>query len=296
VTNIRFAVVANCQARPVADLLMKLSAGLEICGMIITHLASAETAVADLAVLRSADLIFAQFVTDQYHAAHLATSRLRHEFGARLVSWPNIFFRGQCPDLSYAAATGTPRLQGPLREYHLRSVYECWRNRTSQQSCMAMLRQTDPDYPPVLEEIAGKSLAELQLREASLDVGIADIIQEHWRHRRLFFTFNHPALYLLAEIASRLLKMVGIRQSDLSVKGAAEPLALVVPPVLRREADSFAQSFANDTIEGAALQVATAKLVIGKRCTYDLAGLIAQFYLSYDCQLMRSAAVKFSPP
>jgi hypothetical protein len=64
---------------------------------------------------------------------------------------------------------------------------------------------------------------------------------------------------------------------------------------LRRESDNFAQSFANDTIKGTALQVADGKVIIGKRCGYDLAGLIAQFYLSYDCQLTRGVTVKFSP-
>jgi hypothetical protein len=158
-----------------------------------------------------------------------------------------------------------------------------------------MLQQTDLHYPSVLAGIAGHSLAELQMREASLDVGIADIIEEHWRHRRLFFTFNHPTLYLLAELTSRLLKMVGIGQSDLSLEGASEPLALIVPPVLRREADIFGQSFADETVQGAALQVADGNLVMGKRCAYDLAGLIAQFYLCYDCQLVPGAEVKFSP-
>jgi hypothetical protein len=293
--NMRCAVVANCQARPVAELLQKRSLGLEIGGIIITHLASTGTEAADLALLRSADLIFAQFVTDQYHAAHLATSRLRQAFGERLVSWPNIYFRGQCPDLSYASVAELPRLQGPLRDYHLRSVHACWRNGTSQQMCLSMLQQPDPGYPGVLADIADQSLAELKMREASLNVGIADIIEAHWRHRRLFFTFNHPALYLLAELASRLLKIVGIAPSDLSCEGAPEPLSLIVPPVLRREAESFARSFANDTIKGAAVQVEHGKLVIGKTCTYDLAALIEQFYIAYDCQLAQGAPVKFSP-
>jgi hypothetical protein len=66
------------------------------------------------------DLIFVQLTRD-------SSRRFRpHREAAggipgKVIVWPNVFFRGACPDLNYVTSNGT-RLLGPLGHYHNRFV------------------------------------------------------------------------------------------------------------------------------------------------------------------------------
>src|SRR5262249_13130713 len=82
-----------------------------------------------------------------------------------------------------------------------------------------------------LDDMVAISLQDLRQRELQCAVGITDLIQEHWRSRRCFFTFNHPFSCLLLAIADRLLTLVGRRPAlSLTSNHVAEPLSQFVPP------------------------------------------------------------------
>src|SRR5947208_11955161 len=97
----RVTVIANCQARPVADYLRLLGRDVEIVDIVITHLAK-ETDVSRLEqAAAKSDFIFAQLVQPNYPVSVVRSAVLKERYGDRVVLWPNLFFKGQCPDLCY---------------------------------------------------------------------------------------------------------------------------------------------------------------------------------------------------
>jgi hypothetical protein len=294
---VRIAVVGNCQARPIADLMQQMCPGATAETVIVVHLSTVGAQEAEYRALRQADVIVAQYVSDQYHNAHLATSQLLREFEGKVVTWPNVFFRGQCPDLSYASSSLVPRVLGPLREYHLRTIYQSWISGRSSAECLSLLRSPDASYEEEWLAIARHSLVELQARERSLDVQIADVIDAQWRDSRLFFTFNHPTLLLLARVAERLLTKVGAPATLNSHNGHAEPLSLVAPPIIPQRSRFTNWAWASETSVGATISIDKRKVEMGSKCSYTLPDLVAKFYCAYDAQLCDSGdKVKFSPP
>jgi hypothetical protein len=83
-----------------------------------------------------------------------------------------------------------------------------------------------------LPKIAETSFSDLRSREQRLHVSISQHIEERWRERRLFFTFNHPSQYLLKETASALLKRVGLAPDGGAGEDGREPLDRIIPALL----------------------------------------------------------------
>jgi hypothetical protein len=182
-----------------------------------------------------------------------------------------------------------------LRDYHIFNLYACWKRGDSREECLERLRSADPDYAPIVEATAKQSLDELRGREKFVDVRISDIISEEWRKRSLFLTFNHPTLFLLTQMASRLLAKIGIEATLPEVPGQEEPLGLVLPPILRREVEGVTALQPNETSVGADVGLENGILATRGSRRLDLSELITGFYYSYDKQLDGNDVVKFSP-
>ncbi len=200
----RIAVVANCQARPLANMIRLLAPDIEIVETTIVHLAKDAEADAALACYAASDFVFAQAVQDNYPTAFVRTSRLKEQFPQKVATWPNIYFRGQCPDIRYiTSARG--RVLGPLGEYQHIAIFDAWRDGLGAGATADRLL-TGGDWVDRLAEEPARSLEELRARETHLDVSVTDYIAQHWQTERLFFTFNHPANRLLIQVACDLLK------------------------------------------------------------------------------------------
>jgi hypothetical protein len=230
VNRVRVTVIANCQARPVADYLRLLGRDVEIVDIVITHLAKeADAARLEQAAAKS-DFIFAQLVQPNYPVPLVRSSALKERYGDRVVLWPNIFFKGQTPDLCYVTAAGGARVHGPLGEYHSRPIVDAWREGLTVEQAERRLTSGQIDTTGLRDLVTG-SLEELRQRERQCSVGVTDLITERWRSRRFFFTFNHPVSDLLLAIAQRLLTCAG-KPPALSLNGSHvnEPLCPFVPP------------------------------------------------------------------
>jgi hypothetical protein len=295
------AVVGNCQARPIAALTKALAPTVAEYHVIVVHLSTKDGVKDDYALLDKSDLILAQFVTDQYIAGHLATSRLKNRYNGRVITWPNIFFRGQMPDLAYASVNSADnhfgrKLLGPLRDYHHRGIFEAWHAGLSVSECLAYMADCPTSFQEKILSIGERSLEELRRREAPLDTAISDLIAMEWRRRRLFFTFNHPAAYLLLAMAKRLLLLAGLEISD-ETSSKREPLDLVIPPVFERDVVFFGSALGNSgTSRGAELLIDENKVQQGVTRFYTHLELIETSFRAYDAQLSREDKVAFSPP
>lgn len=115
---------------------------------------------------------------------------------------------------------------GPLEALHDLRIYHDWLVKEG-----AIADQSTAFDSVYVDRVRERSLAELQRREASCDVTITDVLGAHVDDRRLFFTFNHPTAFVLAEVAKRLLKVAGYYEAQVD-EPANEPLGRYVVPSL----------------------------------------------------------------
>lgn len=201
----RAVVVANCQARPISELLKQMLPALLIDKPIILHLARPADIEHDLEALNRADFIFAQLTSEKFKPDHLATTQLRAAFPGKVIVWPNIFYAGQQPFLRYFTHPEGSRMLGPCEAMHDLRLYRSW----------LQSGKVDPEAvlhadPVLVAETARVSLATLRGRDALADVAVADLIDQDPSAVPTFFTFNHPRQALLAQVARRLLEKAGL--------------------------------------------------------------------------------------
>jgi hypothetical protein len=275
----RIALIANCQARPVATLVQRLAPQTEITGTSVVHLATPKDEAAMAEACATADVIFAQLVADNYPVSFVRTAALKAAYPGKVVVWPNLFFRGQCPDLHYATGEGRRRLEGPLAEYHSRTVLDGWSAGRPAADTLARLEAGDLTAPP---DTAMDSLTHLRQREAATDVAASDLIAADWTRRRLFFTFNHPRTVLLEALTRRLLAVAGIAATGAVPPSFGEPLGPIVPPLTAGMRAAIGLDFGeeDEVIRGVPWPAEPGR----RRAEYTLPDLVNAFYRAYDAQ------------
>ena len=282
-----FVVVANCQARPIAAALEAMTTGTcRNLGVIITHLRKDSDALADLALLEDADIIFAQRVDPSYPVSHVVTENIKRGFEGRVISWPNIYFTGQSPRLCYVSGVGEKRILGPLSEYQYLPIFMAWQSGSSVTKCLRDIETGVSISTSELVRNATRSLDQLRGREEGLDVIASDLIERDWRLMRLFFTFNHPSSKLLLPIAKRLLLKAGLCSGvDISPEEFGEPLSRIIPPILDTDSKELGLSFETSlTSEGVDLHIVGGTVILGKRKVYALHELVEVSYRAFDAQ------------
>lgn len=274
----KIAVIANCQAPPVAILGQALAPGIEIVGTFRIHLTSPQEEATLTAACDAADIILAQLVQDAYPVPFLRSAALKSAYPGKVILWPNLFFRGQCPDLFYATGPERQRLIGPLGGYHLRGVLEAWRAALPLAEALHRLAAGEMAVPP---DVGAASLRDLQRREAACDVRASDLIEHCWRHERLFFTFNHPRSQLLDAMTRRLLGMAGIPTPGAIPPRFGEPLSRVIPPMTcpMQQAAGLDFGEAEEALRGVPYPAIQSAPI-----AYTLPQLLETFYRAYDDQ------------
>ena len=77
-----------------------------------------------------------------------------------------------------------------------------------------MINKTDFIAPEAVWEKCEKSIENLRRREEKVDVPIVDYIEKHYREEQLFYTYNHPKNIVIYEYVKRILKAIGIGNTD----------------------------------------------------------------------------------
>ncbi|GAB3098985.1 hypothetical protein G8770_02770 [Aestuariicella hydrocarbonica] len=210
--KIKVVVVGNCQARPLAKLLESLNPSIVVTVTAIVHLLKSEQFSEYQKYFEEADLIVSQLVLDSYPCDFVQTGFLKSRYKEKVVSIVNLYFNGYTPDWFYIRIPGRGALRGPMGDYHNRTIFEAWREGSSQD--VAEKRLLSEEYNEIYKSELKKSLLALKERESKVDVKITDFLESKFRKERLFFTFNHPNMFLLREYAKRILSY-----SDIKVKG-----------------------------------------------------------------------------
>ncbi|MCB1380757.1 MAG: hypothetical protein KDK89_20670 [Alphaproteobacteria bacterium] len=279
-------VVGNEQARPLATILGTLVPSITVPQIVIVHLAADRDADAALQGLRKCDLVLAQSVSDNYPTRFVRLVNLRQELGDKVLSWPNIFFKGQCPDICYARLPGGGRILGPLGEYQSSVSLNAWRRGLEVKDVVTAYRKGG-DLISDYASVPAQSLQELADRERTLDTAISDYIAEQWRREELFFTFNHPRLKLLEMLAERILAKAGVsRQGTPAGIPAREPLGQIAPGRYPAMIELLGlQLPRKPMVKGQEIELGTTVKAGGKPRLYSLPEWVEMTFRCLDLQL-----------
>jgi hypothetical protein len=226
------ALIGNCQARPLAEM-MKAVFDVRIETIAIVHLLRNEQEVEYAGAFEKADVVLAQAVSDTYPCEFVRRSALTDRYGEKVFIWSNLYFSGYNPELMYVRPNARAHLVGPLGDYHMSPIIAGYQEGLSVQRCAERL--ADPAWNRVqYQGGVERSLQELRQRESRSGAPVADLVEMHWRSRRLFYTFNHPSAFLLLEYAYRIGERLGLTvKRRLSGMHFDEPLGKFVVPINR---------------------------------------------------------------
>lgn len=189
------------------------------------------------AAYTAADVIFIQrnvsgvdFCRHDYAAA----------FGKPTFVWPNVYFNGYNPDISYLKLPGGQLVHGPLGGYHSDFIRSGFLNDRAETEIAASLE--GEAYAEAYPDSFAAALHSLRLREADCDVTISGCLEELSRSVRVAWTSDHPSNLVLARLIDGMAEAAGIDLPDCHNAGVPEMDDLVMginPLLLAREGGAF---------------------------------------------------------
>lgn len=277
----KLVIVGNCQARALAKIISSCTEET-IHNIFIVHLETTDQSERFWQAIDASDYVLCQLTTDNYPCTHVRSSEIKKRCPGKTLVWPNLFHSGQQPLLRYITNLTDGRIMGPMDAYHNISVFNQWR----------VMRGLEGIVPlPDQKAVEDHSTASLKQRELNCDIKISDFITKYISKRRLFFTFNHPASFLLTELASRCCNALG---SDFNYSSlpTGEPLGRISPPspLIDDEDKGFT---GNELVFGN-----QATITSGAQRTYNQDELLEEYYLSYDHQITKISdlrQLRFTP-
>jgi Polysaccharide biosynthesis enzyme WcbI len=189
--------------------------------------------------LSSADVIFAQRITENYPVHWLRTNDIKSKFN-NVITWPNIYFDGYFPDIQYIYKPNIGKVIGPLEDYHPMLLHNGFKAGKTVSEVAKIY--TDPSFFSFYQDPISKSLDALKMRESDTDVSISDFIENNISQRKLFYTVNHPKNELLFELASRIAKTANLTFNVPRFHPwALDRINLPAYPILRNSLSDFAR-------------------------------------------------------
>lgn len=221
----KIVIIGNCQARPIATLLEKMSDRIKVTKVAIVHLLKSEQENEYKQAFEEADYIIAQLVAPNYPCEFVRTDDLKDKYGNKVTTIVNLFFKGEQPDWVYIRDEQHKSLMGPLYEYHNLTILKCWFAGKSVAETEKYLTNVEYNYLE-FENERKKSFEQLRVKEGLVDVKICDFIENN---EHLFWTFNHPKNELLYEYAKNIFTHIFNNKYN-EVKSNKEPLGKVRLP------------------------------------------------------------------
>ncbi|GAA0856835.1 WcbI family polysaccharide biosynthesis putative acetyltransferase [Aliiglaciecola litoralis] len=232
----KFAVYGNCQASPIAKLLLNNETFNNQFELVKfsqpVFMLSNKDWPHILDVVSSVDLLICQKVGDAFGDLLSTDNLFAHaKTGAIKMSYPSIYFNGYFTEIDYLR--GMPNEINQFSDYHDLNIADNFLQSDSiEQAKQTSLEQLqDPDFYSPNDVLAGieKSIAELKSREVGLDTQVANFIQQHWHEEQLFFSVNHPSRRLLLDVCQQIL--VHLEITDKSIPGSYEHLGETILPL-----------------------------------------------------------------
>jgi hypothetical protein len=257
----KIVIVGNCQARPIATLLEKMSSEVEVTKVAIVHLLKSEQENEYKEAFEEADHIVTQLIASNYPCEFVRTNDLKNKYGNKVTTIVNLYFKGEHPDWVYIRDEQHNSLIGPLYEYHNLTILKCWFAGKSATETEKYLMNVEYNHSE-FENERNKSFEQLQVKERLADVKICNFIKDN---EQLFWTFNHPKHELLYEYAKNIYSHIFNNQYT-DVKSVKEPLGKIRLPsnIINNKVDHIFDGFSVDNKK------------------YDLADVIENFFNLYN--------------
>jgi hypothetical protein len=207
---LRLCVMGNCQAQALEAWISVDAPSIQIDRLEPVWLIE-ERARTEIEIkFRSADLIFAQRLSDDYHLDFLRPTVLREKYGAKVYLWPNIYFDGYFPGIGYKYRLDGSKVLGPLDEYHFDFIIDSHKKGISAEDASRnFLDETIFSNHP---DPISQSITQLVDRELSLDISISDWLYQNLSGPQLLFAMNHPTDQTLREVLQRLFAAANISE------------------------------------------------------------------------------------
>jgi hypothetical protein len=280
----KIAIIGNCQARPLAQLIGIMTPEVEIVTVAIAQLLKDAQEPEYMSKFDECDYIFAQKITDTYECKFIRTKLLKERYKDKIVTWINMYYTGYNPELVSIRSASRLPLRGPLGDYHSETIIKGYRQGLSPAKCVE--RMFDPEYNrEKFAGVPGLSLSELALRESDTDIRIAKFIAEYQGKERLFFTFNHPTSRLLIETSRQLLEQIGLSlKRDIDPEHTSDTLNTMIPPVNPFSVKDIGIGFrCGRAFKGQEVEVSElGNVEYGRSCIYSPDEIVAKFYSVYD--------------
>lgn len=210
-SKLKIVVVGNCQARPIAMALERLSDKIEVINVAIVHLLKNDQLEDYRVSFENADYIIAQLVAENYPCEFVRTTFLQKNYPEKIISIVNLYFEGYSPDWGYITKKSLVKLDSHIGGYHNKIIFACWKKGfTKSAAISAYENRFLIDFLNASEH----SLSELYNREKLAAVKITEFIQSEWGNSKIFHTFNHPSGFVLIEYVKRILKYLGLNFSN----------------------------------------------------------------------------------
>lgn len=279
----KLLVIGNCQARPIGNVVARICPNISLLDPIILHLAQESETERHLESLAQADIILSQRTDPSFALPHLRSNVVKATSPDNTIIWPNAFYTGQQPFLRYITNPASGRILGPLETYHDIRIFNAWRAQHLAQP------QSSLDEEAEAKRIHRASLDSLMQRDQYCDVSISDLIEDYHMKHRLFFTFNHPTLWVLNHLARRICEKLGLDYTPAS-NDQKEPLDRVIPPALPHlNTESFRGMDFTLSEKG--------KITMGASKAYSFDALKAASFAAYDHQkdMLLSQNLRMTP-
>ncbi|WP_143735700.1 WcbI family polysaccharide biosynthesis putative acetyltransferase [Microbulbifer mangrovi] len=272
----KILVVGNCQARPLAELLLNGCDDVVAVDTAIVHLLKDDDESEVLEKIHNADFVIAQMVANNYPAKFVRTNELKRVCGEKLVTIVNLFYQGFTPGWRYMRMADRKPLKGPLDDYHNSVIFTCWKFGLDERQTIKVL--DSKLFSDIYKEEAEESLREIQQRESGVDIPISDYLAEHISKERLFHVFNHPSNRLLAEYAHRIALRLGLGVNLKRMTLKSEALGQFSPSC---DLVSGLHGFGNQH-RGIDVSVGGSGVIVHGRRTLNTAELVRDFFNIYN--------------
>lgn len=163
------------------------------------------------------DVFIHQPVSEQYKGKQLATTYLTSllKEGAKAISFPVSYFTGYNPEMVYLKDKAGTVVSQPFA-YHDRNILTFYSQGKTVQETLNIIQSEDFGELNYFQNNLEQTLLNLSAREQEqeIDIKISEFIKSHFNQYRLFHTFDHPSVAIVAFITQSILSLLSLEFND----------------------------------------------------------------------------------
>lgn len=246
----KICVMGNCQSAPIKSLLQqRLNIPCEIIQIKPVHLLKEHDIKGVVSTLSSSDVVVTHLISNNYNNFPIGTDQLSDivKADAKVIVVPNAHYIGYFPSFIYIKDFKGRGVTPRVPEYsHFPSDYHdafCIAAKIKDYSLDKLFGfyESYKGAADWLEGYIDESLFNLREREQDCHVKISDFIEDNYKNRQLFWTFNHPTNELLTYMADQIIDRLGF--SPVQNKAPHEFLQETILPIFPFISKNLGMSF-----------------------------------------------------